>query len=187
MNKLYHIIEVANVHAGKEDYVLDLIKEFSELEGINGIKFQPFKYDKIALEDFSWYEVYKELYFEPQQWKTIIDCASKHWDIWIDTFDDYSFEIAQSNLDKVYGFKFQASTLYNKNLIKLFSQLNLTNKKVILNISGLEIERIKEVIVNFQKNLNPEEMNSLLLDIGEEFRHILYHILDSRFYAYLRE
>ena len=151
MSHLYHIIEVANIHAGKEQYVLDLIKEFSGLEGINGIKFQPFKYDRIALEDFSWYEVYKELYFEPQQWKTIIDQASKHWDIWIDTFDDYSFEIAQNNLDKVYGFKFQASTLYNKNLVKLFSQLDLSKKKLILNISGLEMEQIKEVLANFQK------------------------------------
>jgi hypothetical protein len=36
-----------------------------------------------------------------------------------------------------------------------------------------------------QGNLPPSEMCDLLLDIGEEFRHILYHIQDPKFYRYL--
>jgi hypothetical protein len=37
-----------------------------------------------------------------------------------------------------------------------------------------------------QGNLQPSEMHDLLLDIGEEFRHILYHILEQqKFYKYL--
>jgi len=37
-----------------------------------------------------------------------------------------------------------------------------------------------------QENLSPSEMHDLLLDIGEEFRHVLYHILEQqRFYKYL--
>jgi N,N'-diacetyllegionaminate synthase len=174
MNNIYHIIEVANVHAGKEDYLLKLIDEFGTLKGIHGIKFQPFKFDKIALEDFSWYEVYKELYFEPAQWKNIIDKAAKYWDIWIDTFDDYSFEVAQKNIDKVYGFKFQASTLYNKNLVNLFSQLDLSQKKIILNISGLEVNQIKEVIENFGNKLKPRE---IILQIG--FQSYPTQLIDS--------
>lgn len=31
----------------------------------------------------------------------------------------------------------------------------------------------------------PSELYDLLLDIGEEFRHILYHIRDPKFYRYL--
>jgi hypothetical protein len=31
------------------------------------------------------------------------------------------------------------------------------------------------------------DLNSILLDIGEEFRHILYHIRDPAFYGYLNE
>lgn len=35
-------------------------------------------------------------------------------------------------------------------------------------------------------NLQPSETHDLLLDIGEEFRHILYHILEQqKFYKYL--
>jgi len=33
--------------------------------------------------------------------------------------------------------------------------------------------------------LTPTEIYDLLLEVGEEFRHILYHINDCRFYQYL--
>lgn len=36
-------------------------------------------------------------------------------------------------------------------------------------------------------NLGLDEISDLLLDIGEEFRHIVYHIRNSRYYHYLRE
>jgi len=34
-------------------------------------------------------------------------------------------------------------------------------------------------------HLTPQEIHDLLLDIGEEFRHILYHINDPEFYKRL--
>ncbi len=34
-----------------------------------------------------------------------------------------------------------------------------------------------------QGDLSPEEVHDLLLDIGEEFRHIAYHLNDTRFYT----
>ena len=36
-------------------------------------------------------------------------------------------------------------------------------------------------------NLGPGEVSDLLEEIGEEFRHIVYHIQNSRYYRYLRE
>jgi hypothetical protein len=35
--------------------------------------------------------------------------------------------------------------------------------------------------------MTPKETYELLFDIGEELRHILYHIRDLRFYDYLRD
>jgi hypothetical protein len=35
------------------------------------------------------------------------------------------------------------------------------------------------------KNLSEKEIQKILIDIGEEFRHILYHIKDPKFYNYL--
>ena len=37
------------------------------------------------------------------------------------------------------------------------------------------------------EGLSGEQVNAVLVEIGEEFRHILYHIRDAEFYAYLRD
>jgi hypothetical protein len=37
----------------------------------------------------------------------------------------------------------------------------------------------------FDADLTNEALHDLLLDMGEEFRHILYHLKDPRFYRYL--
>lgn len=34
-------------------------------------------------------------------------------------------------------------------------------------------------------SLNSDQLNDVLLDIGEELRHILYHIKDPKFFQYL--
>ena len=149
MSKVYNIIEVANVHAGDFNYLKNMITEFSDLKSVSGIKFQPFKYDKIAAPDFAWYEVYKELFFNEQQWEEAINEASKFYDIWIDTFDDYSYDIIKNNIDKVKGMKFQASILFNKKLINKFQNIDLSEKLVILNISGIELDQIEGIINDF--------------------------------------
>ncbi|MBI4498431.1 MAG: hypothetical protein HY689_11085 [Chloroflexi bacterium] len=38
-----------------------------------------------------------------------------------------------------------------------------------------------------QEQLSASEISGLLLDMGEEFRHILYHISDPAFYKYLHQ
>jgi hypothetical protein len=38
----------------------------------------------------------------------------------------------------------------------------------------------------FREDLDEQQINDILLDIGEELRHILYHIYAPRFYTYLR-
>jgi hypothetical protein len=37
------------------------------------------------------------------------------------------------------------------------------------------------------EGLSDDQINELLIEIGEEFRHILYHLRDPEFYAYLRD
>jgi len=162
-HRVHNIIEIANVHDGSFDYLLSLIKDFEEYQDNFGIKFQPFKYDQIALPDFAWYPVYQELFFTAEQWKQAISEAAKTKKVWIDCFDDYTVEIASANLDKVYGFKFQASVLFNKGLLSKFSKLDLSCKTVILNISGYGLEAIQQVINNFADTLKPRE---IILQIG---------------------
>ena len=163
MKKKYNILEVANVHAGNEDYMNDLLDEYSEFKDNFGIKFHPFKYDCIALPDFPWYEVYKDLYFSPAQWKKIITKAASTKDVWIDCFDEYTYQIISENLASIKGFKFQTSVLNNKKLIQQFASLELNDKLLILNISGMSLETINSIVAEFQTLLNPKE---IILQIG---------------------
>ncbi|MEI8278341.1 MAG: N-acetylneuraminate synthase family protein [Bacteroidota bacterium] len=163
MNTAYNILEIANVHAGDFNYMMDLLDEYKGFTENFGIKFQPFKYDKIALPDYAWYEVYQQLFFNKDQWKKIINKAAETKHIWIDTFDEYSCEIAINNLDRVYGFKFQSSTLYNTKIIELLSQVDLSDKLVILNISGIDFNNIEGIIEEFNSKLQPKEV---ILQIG---------------------
>jgi len=163
MKNIYNLIEIANVHGGNFDYLKKLCNEFKRVKSVNGVKFQPFKYDRIAREDFAWYDVYKKLYFSELQWAEIINDMSSYMDVWIDTFDDYSLDIISKNLKNIYGLKFQSSILFNKKLLRDFEQLDLKNKKVLLNVSGINEEDIPAIIANFQESLNPSE---IILQVG---------------------
>lgn len=52
-------------------------------------------------------------------------------------------------------------------------------------------ESFKEILNNslpvLRKADSEEEIHDALLDIGEELRHILYHIKDPKFFSYLFE
>jgi hypothetical protein len=37
------------------------------------------------------------------------------------------------------------------------------------------------------ESLTPDQLNDVLHDIGEELRHVLYHIKDPKFFGYLLE
>ncbi|HEX2787457.1 MAG TPA: N-acetylneuraminate synthase family protein [Ignavibacteria bacterium] len=160
---VYNILEVANTHGGNFDYVISLIKEFSEFQNGFGMKFQPLKYDKIALSDYEWYPVYEKLFFDNSQWKKIIAEAKKTKDIWLDIFDDYSVEILKENLKNINGIKLQASVLYNVNLLNQLSEIDLSKVKLILNIAAYDLDEIKKIIKTYSDKLNPAE---IILQIG---------------------
>jgi len=164
MRKIYNILEVANTHGGSVDYILDLLDEFKKFNKKNGfgIKFQPFKYNLIATEDFEWYEVYKELYINEKEWTKIFDKAYDTKDIWIDVFDLYGVLITQKNLDKIHGLKLQTSILDNREVYHALQTTDISKLKLILNIAGRHKEDIKD-IVNKYEALDVEE---LLLEVG---------------------
>jgi spore coat polysaccharide biosynthesis protein SpsF (cytidylyltransferase family)/sialic acid synthase SpsE len=155
---MYNILEIANTHGGNVQYIYELLNEFKSLDKSKGfgIKFQPFKYDESALEDFSYYEIYKELFISSSDWKNILDEAYKTKDIWIDLFDDYGIDIFKSNIDKVHGIKLQTSVLENNLIFESLEKCNLKNKKLILNIAGRSKEEIDLLLQKY-----------LLLDVGE--------------------
>lgn len=160
--EIYKILEVANTHGGNKEYVLDLIKEFEQFTGC-GMKFQPFKYDKIATQDFEWYPVYQQLFFNENEWDEIVGQAAQTKDIWFDLFDEYGIFILTRNLNKVSGVKLQASVINNANLLQQLSELDLSHISLVLNISGFEISEITARLQFIGELLNPKE---ILIEAG---------------------
>ncbi len=157
-----YIIEVANCHGGSKDYLLSLISEFERFKG-HGMKFQPLKPDRIATSDFEWYPVYEKLYFNSGEWSEIIKEASKSKKIWLDLFDTYGVEILQQNLANISGIKFQASILYNYEVLDELERVDCSDLRLIVNVSAIDLESIKERLTFLTKKLSPKE---ILLEVG---------------------
>lgn len=159
----YIIIEVANTHGGDLGYVHELVDTFAHFQSNFGIKFQPLHHDMLATPDFEWHPVYQKLYFSPSEWSEILQSAGKTKHVWLDLFDEYGVQILRENMNLVYGIKLQVSVLFNLNVRKELSQINLKGKKLILNVAALEIPEIAKFLKDFEAELNPEE---ILLEVG---------------------
>lgn len=161
---MYNILEMANTHGGDIEYLFSLLDEFQEFNKKDsfGIKFQPFQYNKLALEDYSWYKVYLELFFDKGQWTQIIDKAYETKDVWIDLFDEYGIEIIKDNLSKITGIKLQTSILDNSIIFRELEQIDLSNLNIIINIAGREQADIDQIISKY-KTLGVKE---IILEVG---------------------
>lgn len=155
---MYKIIEVANTHGGDPKYLLDLIKTF-EAEQVNtGIKFQPFKYDRIATADFEWFPVYQKLFFSPDQWKGFIQEAARTKHVWLDIFDSYGVETLQSNIENIYGIKLQTSVLSNIEVLDALSRTDIHRQILIINIASRTLEEIALWVDYFDQKLKVKEL-----------------------------
>ena len=160
----YLIYEIANTHAGNIAYAEELIYSLSHIAyKKSGVKFQPFYYDSIALPDCEGYPVYKKLYFDINQWSSLIRLASTTiGDVWLDIFDTYGVEVLVKNLKQVQGIKLQASVLENQEVYGRLSECSLNNIKLIINIAAHGLESITSFILKFSQ-LNVHE---LILQVG---------------------
>ena len=148
----YLVVEIANSHGGNLSIVENLIEEFAALDyERKGIKFQILAPNKIALPDFEWYRVYEELYLNSSQWRFLFEKANKTGDIWLDIFDVYGVEILSNNLEIVSGIKLQASVLYNYEVRAALENLDVVDKTIMLNISGMEVSAAQDVVSYFEK------------------------------------
>ena len=162
-NMIYTIIEVANTHGGSKEYVLELIEKFDIYKDRFGIKFQPFSAKTIATEDFSFYKVYRKLEFNKQDWSDIIYAAGRSKDIWLDLFDDFGTDILDKNLSSIYGIKLQSSVLYNQKVVQELKRIDISEKKLIINVAGVSLEEIKRFREFFKTEIKVEE---LLFEVG---------------------
>ena len=146
------IFELANSHDGSYQKLIKIISQFNKINySYKSIKFQVFKFSEISTKDYNWYPVYQKLYFNPAQWKKIFSLVKNNVKIWIDMFDEYSLEIFKKNINKISGLKFQSSILNNTKVIDSLGKLNLKKKEIIVNISGHNLNEIKNILEKFKK------------------------------------
>ena len=145
------ILELANFHEGKVKKIEDAIRFYNNLEYQNkSIKFQVFKFSKLAVKDFGWYTVYKKLFFNEDNWNKIFKLVANK-KIWIDIFDSYSVYILRQNLKLIYGIKLQASVLLNQKLLDELYSIKLDRIYLIINVSGFKISEINKLLKKFKK------------------------------------
>ncbi len=158
------IAELANFHGGSIECVwkiLDVLKQFPYEP--KAVKFQPFKYDQIAMPDYEWYPVYEKLFIGPDRWAEIIKRAKNQvGNVWLDLFDLYGTRILAENRSSISGIKLQASVLDNDEVWESLSSQSLSEIKLMLNISGYSCHEI-EMFVDRFKTLRSSE---LILQIG---------------------
>lgn len=158
------IAELANFHGGDVKFIFKLLEELKKISYPHkAVKFQPFRYDQIALPDFEWYPVYEKLFIGEEEWGQIIAKAEEEvGSVWLDLFDLYGVKILQDNISKVSGIKLQASVLDNHEVVTALTEHGLKGISLMLNISGYELEEIEQFVERFSK-LDPE---NLILQIG---------------------
>jgi N,N'-diacetyllegionaminate synthase len=145
------ILETANFHGGDAALLERTVEAAARLDypGL-GIKFHAFEPENVVLKDFSWYPVVKNFFIAPERWAEIIGQAHKNGlKVWLDLFCVYGVEILETNIDRATGIKLQPSILDNLEILTALERLNLSEKKLILNISGLELTAIEENIKKF--------------------------------------
>ena len=161
------IFECANSHGGDFDILKSTIEKYQSINyPVKHIKFQAFHPDTIFLPDFSAYALYHELLLDQSKWTELIDTASIGYSgIWLDIFDVYGLEIFNVNKEKMYGVKLQASVLENHEVFSFLKEKNcLEGKTLMLNVSGIELNHIRDILAVFAE-LNLKE---IVLQIGHQ-------------------
>lgn len=142
----YIIAEIASAHEGDFDLAKKLISLASET-GTDGIKFQIYHPDELAVKSYRWYDTYKKVCYTEKQWKELIDYAVKlGLDVWIEPYDRWGLKIVKT-LENIKGVKIPSLIFSDHELVQ--SILNLKCKKLI-GIGGYSIKQIKD----FLKHLN---------------------------------
>ncbi len=153
MKPLPHLIlETANFHEGDLTQLKKTITDFSLLKYPGkGIKFHAFKPENVVMPDYSWYPVVKNFFIGEQDWAELIGMAKeKGLEVWLDLFCVYGVEILEKNPDKIRGIKLQPSILDNLEITGALGKLELKDKELIINISGLEISEIEDYLVRYR-------------------------------------
>ncbi|MEB9686265.1 spore coat protein [Bacillus thuringiensis serovar pingluonsis] len=151
MNQVKIIAEIANAHQGNEKYLKELIQAAADC-GADGVKFQWFKYDHLAVPDYSYYKDYLKLFIDKKTWKNSVEMAKKlGLEVWVDIFDSWGIELLHSFKDLIDGIKLPSTVLQSNDLIK---ELKYFHKTILIGVGGWYDTEIDQMLSFIEKHLN---------------------------------
>ncbi|WDV45733.1 N-acetylneuraminate synthase family protein [Clostridiaceae bacterium M8S5] len=143
MNEVRIIGEIASAHMGDVNKLYSMVKAVADT-GANGVKFQWYKYNHLAVEDYYFYEGYKKLFITENDWAKILSFAKKHnLEIWIDIFDDWGLNLAGKYISMIDGFKIPPTIIQSDSIIEKIMSFN---KVTILGVGGWKDKEIKDFL-----------------------------------------
>jgi len=135
------IAEVAQGFEGKESLVEDFLK-VAHSSGADAIKFQIFHADELALPDYKYYQLFKNLELPIGVWeKALKEAHSRGLEFYSDVFGIKSFkEFQEIGID---GFKIHTTDINNINLLK---EVSSSRKKVFLSTGGCSQDEVEQAL-----------------------------------------
>lgn len=147
------IAEIANAHQGKEENLKELIKAAAE-NGANGVKFQWFKYDYLAVPSYKFFKAYEELFLDEKTWEESVKFAKElGLEVWADIYDAWGIQLLLRLKDHVDGIKLPTTILQSSDLIK---RIGMLEKPVLIGVGGWYEEEIDQMILLVKKYITSE-------------------------------
>lgn len=159
MQRVKVIAEIAHAHQGDPRILEELVRAAAQ-SGVDGIKFQWYKYDHLATSDYSYYQVYKDLFIPETVWhKTILLAKKIGLEVWIDIFDDWGLELANRFNNIIDGYKIPSTIIQSESLVQSIFALK---KPVILGVGGW----YENELDHFIERINTDILKNLTLIHG---------------------
>ncbi|MBG9588625.1 N-acetylneuraminate synthase family protein [Cytobacillus firmus] len=159
MGKIKIIAEVANAHQGDIKILTSLINKASQ-SGADAIKFQWFKYDRLATPDYEYYDAYKKLFIPESDWSQLIALAKqKNLEVWIDVCDSWGLELFRQLYNEIDGIKLPSTILQSDEILNGIAGFN---KPILIGVGGWYFEEIDEILSKVRKILYQNENITLM-------------------------
>ena len=147
MKKTQIIAEIAQGYEGD----IKLCERFVKLAkqcGADGVKFQIFEAEELCLPNYKYYDLFKSLYIEQEEWKKIIElCNELKIDFYADVFGTKTLEWMLKF--KIGGVKIHSTDLKNYSFLK---ELKDKNTRIIVGVGGSTLMEIEKAIDYLGKN-----------------------------------
>lgn len=131
--KVKVIAEIANAHLGDPGRLRELILAAAG-SGADGVKFQWFHYDSLAVPDFIHYKTYIDLFIGKQQWAEALQLAkAAGLEVWVDLYDEWGARLLAELESQVDGLKLPTTVLQSLPLILALLKFD---KPLLIGVGG---------------------------------------------------